>query len=185
VLVGHLAAPFVKLVSTRAQSPLNRSALDMGRARRDNTAGTSDWEGVLVAAPASSLGVQRAVWTVAVLVFLALAIGGPVQIVRAQAEKDKAEKASKAAPTSDATGPATVKMVSISFQPGELAVRKGTEVIFENEDVAPHTVTAVGGGAIDSGTLGPRKVFRLVVNEPFEYVCLIHPSMKGKIVFSG
>jgi plastocyanin len=140
-----------------------------------------DWEGVLVATPASH-GLQRAVWTVAVLVFLALAIGGPVQMVRAQAEKEKAENASAAA---DATGTAIVKMVAISFQPGELAVRKGTEVLFENDDSAPHTVTAVGGDAIDSGTLTPRKVFRLVVNEPFEYVCLIHPSMKGKIVFSG
>ena len=27
--------------------------------------------------------------------------------------------------------------------------------------------------------------FKLVINEPFEYVCLIHPSMKGKIVLSG
>jgi plastocyanin len=143
------------------------------------------WEGVLGAKPASSHGVQRAVWTVAVLAFVALAIGGPVQIVRAQAEKNRAEKASTEAATPDASGTATVRMVSISFQPAELAVRKGTEVVFENDDSAPHTVTAVGGGAIDSGTLSPRKVFRLVVNEPFEYVCLIHPSMKGKIVFSG
>jgi plastocyanin len=43
----------------------------------------------------------------------------------------------------------------------------------------------VGGGAIDSGTLAPRKVFKLVINEAFEYVCLIHPNMKGKVVLSG
>ena len=141
-----------------------------------------------MAAPASKLDVQRAVWSAALLVFLALAVGAPVQIVRAQSAKDKAQKAA-AAPSSPApagtTGTATVKMVSISFQPGQLEVRKGTEVVFENDDVAPHTVTAVGGGAIDSGTLTPRKVFKLVINEPFEYVCLIHPSMKGKIVLSG
>ena len=140
-----------------------------------------------MSAPASKLGPQRAVWSVAILVFLALAIGAPVQMVRAQSAKTKAQKAAAVAPSpaAGATGTATVKMVAISFQPGQLEVRKGTEVIFENDDVAPHTVTAVGGGAIDSGTLTPRKVFKLVINEPFEYVCLIHPSMKGKIVLSG
>jgi plastocyanin len=133
--------------------------------------------------------VQRAIWSAACLVFLALAIGAPVQMARAQADKNsgknKAAQASSSTPAADATGTAVVKMVSISFRPSELAVRKGTEVVFENDDVAPHTVTAVGGGAIDSGTLAPRKVFKLVVNEPFDYVCLIHPSMKGKVVLSG
>jgi len=141
-----------------------------------------------VVASGSKLDVQRAVWSVALLVFLALAVGAPVQIARAQSAKDKARQAATA-PSSPApagtTGTATVKMVSISFQPSQLEVRKGTEVVFENDDVAPHTVTAVGGGAIDSGTLTPRKVFKLVINEPFEYVCLIHPNMKGKIVLSG
>lgn len=139
-----------------------------------------------MAAPASKVDVQRVVWSAAIVVFLALAVGAPVQILRAQADKDKAERAAAgAAATPDATGTATVKMVSISFQPSELAVRKGTEVVFENDDVAPHTVTAVEPGGVDSGTLGPRKVFKLVINEPFEYVCLIHPSMKGKVVLSG
>ncbi len=139
-------------------------------------------------ASGSKLDVQRVVWSVAIVVFLALAVGGPVQILRAQADKDKAQNAASGANTAaaaDAGGSATVKMVSISFQPGQLAVRKGTEVVFENDDVAPHTVTAVGGGAIDSGTLNPRKVFKLVINEPFEYFCVIHPSMKGKVVLSG
>ncbi len=142
-----------------------------------------------MAAPASGFDVQRVVWSAAIVVFLALAVGAPVQILRAQADKERAEKASAAsdapAATPDATGTATVKMVSISFRPADLAVRKGTEVVFENDDVAPHTVTAADGGPIDSGTLGPRKVFRLVINEPFEYVCLIHPNMKGKVVLSG
>jgi plastocyanin len=141
-----------------------------------------------VAAPASKVDVQRAVWSVAIVVFLALAVGAPVQILRAQADKDKAKKAAtgQASPaaTPDATGTSRVKMVSISFQPGQLAVRKGTEVVFENDDVAPHTVTASDGG-IDSGILNPRKVFKLVINEPFEYVCLVHPSMKGKVLLSG
>ena len=138
-----------------------------------------------MAAPASKVDVQRAVWSVACLVFLALAVGAPVQMARAQAAKNNKATGAAAPTAAAATGTATVKMVSISFRPGELAVRKGTEVVFENDDVAPHTVTAVGGGAIDSGTLTPRKVFKLVINEPFEYVCLIHPSMKGKVVLTG
>lgn len=132
---------------------------------------------------------QRAVWTVLVAGLLALAAGGPVQILRAQADKADKDAAEQPAPAGEeppeTAGSATVSMVAISFRPATLTVRRGTEVVFENDDVAPHTVTAAGGGPVDSGTLGPGKVYRLVINEPLEYLCLIHPSMKGKIVFTG
>jgi plastocyanin len=130
-------------------------------------------------APAPKVDVQRAVWTVVVAIFLALAVGAPVQMARAQADKPYRKSAGAAA------GAAKVTMVAISFRPADLAVRKGTEVVFENDDVAPHTVTAAAGGAVDSGTLGPGKVFKLVINERLEYVCLIHPSMKGKVLLTG
>jgi plastocyanin len=126
------------------------------------------------------LDVQRGVWVVVVAAFLALAAGAPVEMLQFRADRNAAKRASAAGP-----GSAKVTMVSLTFQPAQLAVRKGTEVVFENDDVAPHTVTAATGGAFDSGTLNSRKVFKLVVNDTIEYVCLIHPSMKGKIVLTG
>jgi plastocyanin len=142
-----------------------------------------------------SVEVGRSAWAVIVAAFLALAVAAPVQMVRANRAKASANTSAKtSAKTSAATGAkaagagsgsVSVKMVDISFRPSTIAVRKGTEVVFENDDVAPHTVTAVGGGPVDSGTLAPRKIFKLVINEPLEYFCQIHPQMKGKVNLTG
>jgi plastocyanin len=134
-----------------------------------------------------SVEVQRSVWAVIVVAFLALAVAAPVQMVRAQRAKASAKASAKTSskPLAAGSGSVTVKMVDISFRPSTIAVRKGTEVVFENDDVAPHTVTAVGGGPVDSGTLAPRKIFKLVINEPLEYFCQIHPQMKGKVNLTG
>jgi plastocyanin len=53
-----------------------------------------------------------------------------------------------------------------------------------NEDLAPHTVTQQGG-SIDSGVLNPGKTFTLTVDDTFEYICAIHPSMKAKVILAG
>lgn len=125
---------------------------------------------------------QRVVWTVLVAAFLALAVAAPVEMIQAAQPSDGGAEDGAA---DESEGRAEVSMVAISFRPDELAVRPGTEVIFTNDDLAPHTVTAANGGPIDSGTLGPGKVYSLVINEPLEYVCLIHPSMKGKVLLTG
>ena len=78
----------------------------------------------------------------------------------------------------------TVVMAQIAFNPKTLTVAKGSEVVFENKDVAPHDVTA-DDPKISSGTLAPGKSFRLVVQQPFEYRCTIHPGMDAKVVLAG
>jgi plastocyanin len=125
---------------------------------------------------------KRVVWAAIVAGFLAIAVAGPVAIAR-EAGRSGAE----AAPASGAPAPGAapvVRMENIAFTPGTLTVRPGTEVVFENRDVAPHTVTASGAG-IDSGTINPGRSFRLVVTRPFDYVCTIHPSMRAKLLLSG
>lgn len=128
---------------------------------------------------APKVDAQRVVWTVVVLGFVALAAGGPVQIVRAQRAASAAE-----APRYGADS-VRVSMVALSFRPALIAVRKGTEVVFENDDVTAHTVNGAAGGPVDSGLLPPRKIYKLVINEVLDYVCLIHPSMRGKIILTG
>lgn len=122
------------------------------------------------------------VWVGIVVGCLVLAVAGPVAMVR---ENRPAGRAA-AAPAGAAAGAAApvVSMENIAFAPETLTVRPGTEVLFENRDVAPHTVTAEASG-IDSGTINPGKSFRLVVNQPLDYICTIHPSMKAKILLSG
>jgi plastocyanin len=112
-----------------------------------------------------------AIWAV-------FAIAAPAVIVYRQAEDDNGVAKGKA-------GGDTVTMEQIAFKPDTLTVAKGTVVSFVNEDLAPHTVTQQGGGSIDSGVLNPGKTFTLTIDDTFEYICAIHPSMKAKVILSG
>ena len=125
---------------------------------------------------------RRALWVGIVVFFLAMALAGPVAIVRAH--RPSGGRAQAAAPEGGAGG-AVVQVKNLAFAPATLTVKRGTEVVFENLDTAPHTVTSHTPGGVDSGTLATGKSFRLVVDQPLDYVCSIHPSMTGKILLSG
>ena len=124
------------------------------------------------------------VWLLVVVVMVGLAVAGPVIMVRDQLADD-----APAAPTAAegaqpvaaaAGGGGTVRMAGLAFAPGTLTVARGTTVVFDNDDTAPHTVTARSGG-VDSGVLDPGKQFSLAVTDGFDYFCSIHPSMTAKI----
>jgi plastocyanin len=126
---------------------------------------------------------RRLLWVGVVVVFLVLAVAGPVAMVRENQPAEQAEAAAGGG-GGGAGAPPVVRMENIAFVPASLTVDRGTEVLFENKDVAPHTVTAQAA-RIDSGTLGPGGSFRLVANQPLDYICTIHPSMTAKILLSG
>lgn len=134
---------------------------------------------------------KRSVWIGIVLGYVVLAIAGPVAMARESIlartdARGAAAPAGQAAPAAagEGNGGATVSMVDIEFKPAELTVRKGTTVLFSNDDVAPHTVTSDDAG-VDSGVIGPGKSFDLVVDESFEYLCTIHPSMRAKVTVAA
>jgi plastocyanin len=124
------------------------------------------------------------VWLLVVVVMVGLAVAGPVIILRDQLADDPPAAptaADGAQPVAAAGGGGgTVKMAGLSFAPGTLTVARGATVVFDNDDTAPHTVTARSGG-VDSGVLDPGKQFSLVVTDGFDYFCSIHPSMTAKI----
>ena len=129
------------------------------------------------------------VWLLVVVVMVGLAVAGPVIIVRDQLADDTPAPppaAEGAQPVAAAAGGGggTVKMAGLSFAPGTLTVARGATVVFDNDDTAPHTVTARSGG-VDSGVLDPGKQFSLVVTDGFDYFCSIHPSMTAKIAVTG
>jgi plastocyanin len=132
------------------------------------------------------------VWLLVVVVMLGLAVAGPVLMVRDQlADRvavPTAAEGARPAEGADAPGAAaaggTVKMAGLAFAPGTLTVAKGATVVFDNDDTAPHTVTARSGGT-DSGVLDPGKQFRLTATESFDYFCQIHPSMTARIAVTG
>jgi plastocyanin len=123
------------------------------------------------------------VWLLVVVVMVGLALAGPIIIVRDQLADDPPAAPTAAEgprPVAAAAGGGTVKMAGLSFAPGTLTVARGTTVVFDNDDTAPHTVTARSGG-VDSGVLDPGKQFSLAVTDGFDYFCSIHPSMTAKI----
>lgn len=121
------------------------------------------------------------VWLLVVVLMVVLAVAGPVIMVRDQLADDA--PAAPAAPAAAAAG-STVKMAGLAFAPGTLTVARGSTVVFDNDDTAPHTVTARSGG-VDSGVLDPGRQFSLTATEGFDYFCKIHPSMTAKIVVTG
>jgi plastocyanin len=118
-----------------------------------------------------------------VLLFLVFAAAGPVVIVWERLGADAGTGAA-AEEGGGAGGGNTVGMAGLKFQPGTLTVAKGTTVVFDNDDTAPHTVTARSGGT-DSGVIDPGRSFSLVASESFDYFCSIHPSMTAKLVVTG
>ena len=130
------------------------------------------------------------VWLLVVVAMAGLAVAGPVIMVRDQLA-DRAGVPTVAEGAQPAEGTAagaaaggTVKMAGLAFAPGTLTVAKGSTVVFDNDDTAPHTVTARSGG-VDSGVLDPGKQFSVTVTDGFDYFCSIHPSMTAKIAVTG
>ena len=127
------------------------------------------------------------VWALVVVAMIGLALAGPAIIIRDQlADRVAVPTAAEGAQPAEAAGAeaaagagagagGTVKMAGLTFAPGTLTVAEGATVVFDNDDTAPHTVTARSGG-VDSGVLDPGKQFRLTASESFDYFCQIHPN---------
>ena len=82
-----------------------------------------------------------------------------------------------------AQAPATVAMDGTSFVPPTLTVHVNDTVTWVNKDPFPHNVTSKSGG-FHSGDLDPDAQWRFHATRPgtFEYVCTLHPGMKGTLV---
>jgi plastocyanin len=106
--------------------------------------------------------------------------------------------ATSAAPTTESTSaPATTsapaaaqaKIVTKGFQfmPATLTVAPGTEITFDNEDTAPHDATSSANPpAFKSKTIvageGPVTFAAPDQAGDFDYICSVHPRMKGKLI---
>lgn len=89
-----------------------------------------------------------------------------------------ADPAGSAPPDPDG---AAVGVAGFAFTPAELHVPVGTAVAWTNRDPAPHTAT---GDGFDTGTLeqGATGTVTFDTVGTFDYVCSIHPSMRGRVV---
>jgi plastocyanin len=101
------------------------------------------------------------------------------------AQADSGKKQSKHSVTHQ------VHIRNMKFVPETVEVHVGDQVVWTNEDIVPHTVTAKnpsGGkpdfnsGAIESGKTFKKRMSRAGA---IDYVCSFHPTMKAKIIVQG
>jgi plastocyanin len=74
-----------------------------------------------------------------------------------------------------------VKIENMKFNPQEIFVSAGDEVVWINNDLVPHTIT---GKALNSPVISPnqRWAFSAKKKGRFEYACSLHPTMLGSLV---
>lgn len=74
-----------------------------------------------------------------------------------------------------------VAIRGFEYGPPRLVAAVGDTVVWRNQDLVPHTVTAKG---IDSGSVGPGGSWSLVPGRrgTYRYLCDFHPGMRGTLV---
>ncbi|MDT7812530.1 MAG: hypothetical protein QOJ42_2446 [Acidobacteriaceae bacterium] len=77
----------------------------------------------------------------------------------------------------------TVSIDHNTFTPGEITVAPGTTVTWVNSETMPHTVVDQNKG-FRSKTLAKDAKFSFTFTTAgdFDYLCSIHPNMKGKVI---
>ena len=77
----------------------------------------------------------------------------------------------------------TIAMRDIKFVPHDAQVKVGQKVVWENNDSAPHNVTAQEGADFKSETMNQNATFEYTPTKAgtIDYVCTIHPGQAGSI----
>jgi plastocyanin len=75
----------------------------------------------------------------------------------------------------------TVVIQQMKFTPAEIGVNEGDTVIWINRDIVDHNVTEEKNKEWSSSTLAPGKSWNMIVKKDADYLCTIHPVMKGKL----
>lgn len=90
---------------------------------------------------------------------------------------------SRVAATATAVPTQQIAVQSFTFTPQTITVPPGTTVVWRNLDAATHQVA---GSDFDSGRIPSGQYWAMQFLRPgtFDYVCSIHPTMRGQIVVS-
>lgn len=70
----------------------------------------------------------------------------------------------------------------MQFSPQVVEVKPGDTIVWENRDMFAHNVTAAAA-KVSSGELAPGTSWRYKVRmgTSFDYLCTLHPVMKGRV----
>lgn len=77
----------------------------------------------------------------------------------------------------------SVVIENMQFAPATLQVRRGERIVWTNQDLVPHTVTA-RDGSFDSHAIAPGASWSLVASKAgaVDYACLYHAAMVAHLV---
>jgi plastocyanin len=102
----------------------------------------------------------------------------------------ESRKAGEAAAPQQSSRPAAnqpsqreVVIRGMKYQPADLTVHVGETVVWKNDDIFPHTVSAADQ-SFESGTIQPGASWTYVAKTAgaHAYICKPHPNMKAKLV---
>ncbi|OBF73533.1 amidase [Mycobacterium sp. 852002-51613_SCH5001154] len=118
----------------------------------------------------------------------AVALAAAVLLAGCSASRP-ATGSSTSMPMGSVTAPAApvsgnqVNIDGFAFAPATLTVPVGTTVTWTNRDEEPHTVAA-SDGSFHSPGMGTGATFTHTFSDAgtFDYVCSIHPMMRGSVV---
>jgi plastocyanin len=93
-----------------------------------------------------------------------------------------ADTKQQAAPTSEGGG-AEVSMEGIKFNPSDVTVKVGDTVTWTNNESVGHDVTADDFKSGDPAAMQSGDTFQHKFDKAgtFDYVCSVHPGMKGSV----
>ncbi|MFO1464914.1 MAG: cupredoxin family copper-binding protein [Steroidobacteraceae bacterium] len=71
---------------------------------------------------------------------------------------------------------------NMRFNPQQITVNRGDRIRWVNRDLFPHTATA-SNGAFDSHEIAVQGTWTYVAARAgeYDYLCVLHPTMKGRI----
>jgi plastocyanin len=79
-----------------------------------------------------------------------------------------------------------IVMHKIAFDPAVLTAAPGDTLAWRNQDIVPHTATALDG-KWDSGNIPPDSSWQMVVpaGDSLVYHCRYHPNMRGAVAVAS
>ncbi|HXG05163.1 MAG TPA: cytochrome P460 family protein [Candidatus Binatia bacterium] len=82
-----------------------------------------------------------------------------------------------------AAGEPDVKIAGFAFSPARLTVAPGRAVTWLNDDPSPHQITVTTGGEARGPVLtrGQRYAHTFTAPGVYDYICGLHPAMKGQV----
>ena len=89
-----------------------------------------------------------------------------------------------ASPADKPASSTTVKIDNFSFGPATITIPAGSTVTWTNNDDVPHVVTSDDNKMFKSKTLDTDDKFSFTFTTAgdYDYLCSIHPNMKGKVI---